>query len=57
VGSDGDNGCRDELWWKQAVTLELYDRKGLQVHRALPIWDEEGKTPRILASTDHTGRQ
>jgi hypothetical protein len=56
-GSMTGNGRRDEFRWKQAATLGLYGRKGVLIDRALRIWGEEGKTPRILASTEHTGRQ
>jgi hypothetical protein len=51
------NWRRDGFWWKQGVTSGLYGRKGLQIHRALPIWGEEEDTLRILASTELTGRQ
>jgi hypothetical protein len=50
------NGRRDGFWWKQGVMSGLYDRKGLQVHHALPIWKEEEETLQILASTELTGR-
>jgi hypothetical protein len=46
--------CRDDLWWKQGVTLRLYGRKGLPIHRAQPIWGEEEETMQILASTELT---
>ena len=51
------NGRRDEFRWKRTVKLGLYSRKGLLIHRALPIWGGEGETLRILASTDQTGRK
>jgi hypothetical protein len=51
------NGCLDGFRWKQGVTSGLYGHKGLQIHRALPIWVVEEETLRILDSTELTGKQ
>jgi hypothetical protein len=51
------NGRLDEFQWQQVATLGLHGRKELLIHRALQIWGEQEKTARILASTEHTGRQ
>jgi hypothetical protein len=45
---------RDDLWWKQGVTLGPHGRKGLPIHRVQLIWGEGEKTLRILASTELT---
>jgi hypothetical protein len=53
-GPTRGNGCRGGFRWKQGATSGLYSRKGLPIHRALPIWGKEEETLRILASTELT---
>jgi hypothetical protein len=49
------NRCRDGIWWNWEVTLRLYVRKWLPIHRAHLIWGEEEEAVRILASIEFTG--
>jgi hypothetical protein len=35
---------REDLWWKQGVTLGPHGRKGLPIHSVQLIWGEGEKT-------------